>query len=858
MAAKKSTKATKTKAARTVKGKAVKAKTTKAKAVKAKAKTAKAAKAAKAETGKAGPRNYGYFDDANKEYVLLNPATPIKWCNYVGTLAFGGIVDTTGGTVLCKGDPALNRITKYISQMPASDFKGSTIYLRIKEKDSYRLVSPFVAPTCTIWDKWECRIGLSYTRWIAQGFGVKVVITVFVPAKSSTLIQDISIQNISGKKIEVDVVPVYEFSHFDALKQLTNADWVPQTMTVEAHKEKNKHVILEQYAFMKKKYAVNYFTANIPADSFDSDRKAFLGLNEITGWACPYAIHKGKLTNSTALRGDNIAAQMFKFKLANKRIGRVATQLGQEKSIAAAMPEIKKYRNLKNVDKAFAELANFWSNYLTALQVKTPDASFNSMINIHNPRQCHTTKNWSRYLSLYQLGFGSDRGIGYRDSSQDLLGVMSHMPEEARVLAENLLSVQKEEGNAMHQYFPSTMEANEGDSREKEDRPKYYGDDHLWIVLTVASYLKETGNLKFLKKQIPFYNKKKELKKRELGTVLEHLKRSLAFSWKDRGRHGIPRLGFADWNDTVNLPTGAESLFNANLFAKALLEMIDICEAIGDKKLVAQYKNWYETIKERVNKTAWDGKWYVRWFDEKGKALGSSKNSVNKIDSLGQSWPIISGVAPNERAKVALDSVYKLLNTKNGIKLSWPGYKGFDPHVGGVSTYPPGAKENGGIFLHANPWIMIAETIVGNGNRAFQYYNQINPAAKNNGLIDEFESEPYCYPQNILGDEHKQFGLGRNAWLSGTSSWTYQAATQYILGIKATFKGLSINPCIPKAWKEFSVIRKFRGVIYEIHVQNPKGVSKGVKSITVDGREIVGCIVPFLVGKKHVVKVLLG
>ncbi|MCL2282153.1 MAG: hypothetical protein FWC26_02435 [Fibromonadales bacterium] len=817
-----------------------------------------AKKSAKTGSDKTEGRDYGYFDDANKEYVLLNPATPIKWCNYVGTLDFGGVIDTTGGTVLCKGDPALNRITKYISQMPAGDFKGSTVYLRIKQKDSYVIASPFVAPTCTIWDKWECRIGLSYTTWVAEGFGVKVKITVFVPSKSSTLIQDISIQNISKKNIEVDVVPVYEFSHHDALKQLTNADWVPQTMTVEAHKEKSGHVVLEQYAFLKKKYEVNYFTASMPADSYDGDRKQFLGYNEILGWSCPGAVYKGKLTDSTALRGDNIAAQMFKFKLASKKTGRVATQLGKQKSIAAAMPEIKKYRNLKNIDKAFAELAAFWSEYLDALQVKTPDASFNSMVNIHNPRQCHTTKNWSRYLSLYQLGFGSDRGIGYRDSSQDLLGVMSHMPEEARVLAENLLSVQKEEGNAMHQYFPSTMEANEGDSREKEDRPKYYGDDHLWIVLTVASYLKETGNMKFLQKEIPFYSKKKELKDREKGSVLEHLKRSLAFSWNDRGSHGVPHLGFADWNDTVNLPTGSESLFNANLFAKALLEMIDICDAANEQQLVEQYKAWYEEIKEKVNESAWDGNWYVRWFDEQGKALGSSKNKVNKIDSLGQSWPVISGIASEERAKKALDSVYKLLNTKNGIKLSWPGYNGFDPHVGGVSTYPPGAKENGGIFLHANPWIMIAETIAGNGDRAFQYYNQINPAAKNNGKIDEFESEPYCYPQNILGDEHRQFGLGRNAWLSGTSSWTYQAATQYILGIKATFQGLSVNPCIPKGWKDFSVVRKFRGATYAILVKNPNGVSKGVKSVTVDGKDIAGNVIPILPGKKHVVLVMMG
>ena len=801
---------------------------------------------------------YGHFDDAKKEYVVTNPATPIKWCNYVGTLKFGGIVDTTGGTVLCKGDPALNRITKYISQMPASDFKGSTIYVRVKDGKEYKVFSPFMAPTLVPLDKWECHVGLSYSRWIAEAFGLRVQVTVFVPTGSSVLLQDIEVTNISKKSLEVDVIPVYEFSHFDALKQLTNADWVPQTMTLNAYPEKSGHVVLEQYAFMKKDYAVNYMTASCPVSSFDGDRKAFLGNNEMGSWANPLSLQKKELSNSTALRGDNIGALMVKLgKLGSKKSARFVTQLGQEKSLKAAAPSIKKYRDFANVDKAFADLATFWEKYLAQLQVKTPDASFNSMVNVHNPRQCHTTKNWSRYLSLYQLGFGSDRGIGYRDSSQDLLGVMSHMPEEARELAENLLSVQKEDGSAMHQYFPSTMEANEGDSREKEDRPKYYGDDHLWIVLTVAGYLKETGNLDFLKKEITFYSKTKEIKDREKGTVLEHIKRSLAFSWNDRGAHGLPHLGFADWNDTVNLPTGAESLFNANLFGKALREMMDVCEAIGDTKLKAQYQGWYDTVKKAVNDSAWDGKWWKRWFDEKGEALGSSANKYGKINANAQSWPVIAGFAPDDRAKQALQSVNKLLNTENGVKLSWPGYNGFDPHVGGVSTYPPGAKENGGIFLHANPWIMIAETLVGNGDRAFQYYNQINPAAKNVKL-DEFESEPYCYPQNILGNEHKQFGLGRNAWLSGTSSWTYQAATQYILGVRASFQGLIVDPCIPKDWKGFEVTRKFRGAIYNVVVKNPSKVSKGVKSMVVDGKAVEGNVAPVFTKGTHKVEVVLG
>jgi cellobiose phosphorylase len=802
---------------------------------------------------------YGYFDDAKKEYVVTNPATPIKWCNYVGTLKFGGIVDTTGGTLVCKGDPALNRITKYLAWMPNSDFKGSTVYIRTKDSDGrIEVFSPFVTPTLIPMDKWECHVGLSYSRWNVEYKGLKIQITAFVPTGSSVLLQDIVVTN-TGAPISVDIVPVYEFSHFDALKHLTNADWVPQTMTTKAHPEASGQVILEQYAFMKRDFEVNYFAASQPCASFETDRRKFLGNNEMGSFARPLALFNDKLSNSTCVRGDNIASQQFAAgTMATGSSYRVVTQLGKEKSIEVAKPSIAKYRDVANVDAAFQELAAFWEEYLQAIQVKTPDASFNSMVNVHNPRQCHTTKNWSRYLSLYQLGFGSDRGIGFRDSSQDLLGVMSHMPKEALVLAENLLSVQKRDGSAMHQYFPSTMEANEGDSREEPDRPKYYGDDHLWIIQTVAAYLKETGDLAFLDKVIPFYDKDKATGKAlETGTVWEHLCRSIRFTWNHRGQHGLPLLGFADWNDTVNLPTGAESMFNANLFGKGVLEAIAVAKATGKSAEAAEFQGYYDEMKKILNDVAWDGKWWKRYFDEKGKPIGSNENTYGKLYTNGQSWPVISGFAEGERALTALQSTFEIMNTKNGIKLSWPGYTGFDHKLGGVSTYPPGAKENGGIFLHANPWVMIAETMVGNGDRAFQYYNQINPAAKNE-ILDEFESEPYCYPQNILGDEHPQFGLGRNAWLSGTSSWTYQAATQYICGVRASFDGLVVDPCIPTKWDGFEISRKWRGATYEITVKNPSHVSKGVKSMVVDGKSVEGNVAPVFTSGVHKVEVVLG
>lgn len=800
--------------------------------------------------------NYGYFDDKKKEYVITNPKTPVKWVNYVGTLKFGGIIDHTGGALICKGDPALNRLTKYIPQMPSSDFKGATLYLRFKQDDgSYKVFSPFFVPTLDKYDLFETHVGLSYTTIISEFYGIRTEATIFVPVGGEVELRKIKITNISGQEREIDAIPVVEYTHPDALKQFTNADWVPQTMCSELYTDADGNKIIKQYPFMCKETKINYFTANMPISSFEADRKVFLGDNEYGTFKNPLSLQNKEFSSQNILRGDNIGALMIPLgKLAADESKTFITQFGQAPSVEQALPSIAKYRDEKTIDAALQELTAFWEEYLSVMQISTPDESFNTMVNVHNPRQCHTTKNWSRYLSLYQLGLGA-RGIGFRDSSQDILGVISGMPEEAKELIKKLLCVQKINGSAMHQFNPLTMVANEGDSREEEGH-KYYSDDHLWVILSVSFYIKETGDFNFLQESIPFYEKDKCENPIEAGSVLEHLKRAIEFTRKNVGQHGLPLLGFADWNDTVNLKGNAESVFTANLYGRALREMIELTETLNDQELTTKYKKYHQEMKEVVNKCAWDGKWYIRYFEENGEPVGSDQNSEGKIYTNGQSWPILSGFATKERAEVALQSVNEKLNTKYGIKLSWPGYNGFDWRKGGVTTYPPGTKENGGVFLHANPWVIIAETIVGNGERAYQYYNQINPAAKND-IIDIFEAAPYNYPQNILGDEHPQFGLGRNSWLSGTSSWTYTAATKYIIGVNPVFNGLQINPCIPSAWDGFSVKRKFRGINYDISVKNPEHVCKGVLKLIVNGQEIKGNIVP-LQSKDTKVEVIMG
>ena len=800
---------------------------------------------------------YGHFDDENREYVITDPRTPAKWVNYVGTLNFGGLVDHTGGSMICAKDPALNRMLKYIPQMPDSDFKGETLYLRIRQADgSYKVFSPFYVPTLDALDSYECRVGLSYQKIISRFSGIRTEVTIFVPRDGEVVIRDVKITNESDEAQTVDAIPVVEFSHFDALKQLVNADWVPQTMQVDAVEQQGGLVMLKQFAFMKRERLVNFVTSNYPVDSFQSDRELFLGNSGYGTWRSPGELQNESLSNYETRRGNNIAALLHKLgTLQPGESRRFITQLGQGKP--DALGDIAdRYRDESEVDQAFAELHLFWEDYLSQIQCDTPDAAFNSMVNIHNPRQCHTTLNWSRYLSLYQLGYGA-RGIGFRDSSQDVMGVFSSAPDDAKALMRKLLSVQRPDGSAMHQFFPLTMEANEGDSREEGDK-QVYGDDHLWIVQSVCGYVKETGDYAFLDEQITYYDKVLPLAERESATVLDHLLRSVAYTKANVGQHGLPLLGFADWNDTVNLPGEAESLFNANLYGVALRELIELLRHLGQGAEVVALQNDWEVMRGRVNEHAWDGEWYTRYFKENGDPIGSKENAEGKIFTNGQSWPVLSGFATDERAQTALDSVNTHLNTANGIKLSWPGYTRFDPEKGGVSTYPPGAKENGGIFLHSNPWIMIAETMLGNGDRAFEYYSQINPATKND-TMDSYEIEPYVYAQNILGDEHPQFGLGRNSWLSGTASWTYQAATQYILGIRPSHDGLIIDPCIPKAWDGFKVTRKFRGATYEITVKNPSGVSKGVGSVIVDGQPTESHAIPFAsVGNTVRIELTLG
>lgn len=802
--------------------------------------------------------NYGYFDDENREYVITNPKTPVKWINYIGTIEFGGFVDNTGGSLICKKDPALNRIIKYIPQLPQGAFNGETMYIRLKNKDIIKLYSPYFVPTLDSYDFYQCRVGTGYSKILTEFYGIRTETIIFVPMGFNCEIRYTKVTNKNLYPVNLDMIPVVEYTHFDALKQLTNADWVPQTMQSEIYEDKYGFKILKQFAFMNKDLKVNYFTSNLEVTSFESERDSFLGDYGYGTWQAPCSLNNYELGNHEAKRGDNIGALMHHLGNLNSNESKVLiTQLGQCEAIEDEIKNINYFRNEENVKIELSKLKEFWNDYLGVLKLETPDENMNRMISIYNSRQCYITKNWSRYLSLYQLGFGA-RGIGFRDSSQDVMGVIINSPEEGKELIEKLLSMQKIDGSALHQFNPLTMEGSIGDSKEMEDRYHYYSDDHLWIILAVCSYLKYSGDMDFLNKSIEFYDKDKGGKAIEVATVFEHMKRAIKFTSENIGNHGLPLLGFADWNDTVNLKKGAESIFTACLYGKALLEIMELCDFLQYKEVKQSYMKMYEDMKARVNDKCFDGQWYIRYFDEKGEPLGSSKNLQGKIYVNSQSWSVISGFAEKEKAYKSMESVYKILNTKNGIKLSWPSFNKYDPSKGGITTYPPGAKENGGIFLHSNPWVIIAEAMLGNGDRAYEYYKEINPSEKNDE-IQEYQCEPYCYAQNILGDEHTMFGLGRNSWLSGTASWAYQAAVNYIIGIKPSYRAFRIEPCIPKTWKGFNVKYKFKGCTYNIEVINKFGVNSGIKNIIVDGDKIKDNEIPlFTDANEHTVNIDMG
>jgi cellobiose phosphorylase len=782
---------------------------------------------------------YGYFDEQRDEYVVTRPDTPTPWINYIGSGQYGGFVSNTGGGYSFHKDPQNRRVTRYRYNSIPMDRPGRYVYIRDAATGEYW--NPGFQPSGSELDSYVCRHGMGCTVLEGERKGVTAEVTYFVPDGKDFEIWLVRVKNRTNVTRKLQLFTYAELCFWDAILDQQNVDWVQQMM-----QGRYEDGLITWYPHMER-YRCSFFATGAPVSSFDTNLEAFIG--KYRSEANPAAVEQGACSNSVTYRTNGVGAFCVDLELRKGEEKELVFLLGYSEKRSGLRREIGAYLSPKTARKALGRLRDYWQSYIGKLRVETPDRDMNLFVNTWNQYQCKTTFNWSRFVSLYQLGLG--RGMGIRDSAQDTLGVMHTIPDEAKGLIIKLLQCQFPDGRIYHLFFPLTGEGGLGDAPVKKF--DWYSDDHLWLILAVNAYVKETGDAGFLDGKVRYNDKSTE------GSVWEHLMKALEFTHGNRGPHGIALAGRADWNDTLNLDTGkgkAESVFTAMLFCRAATEMAELSAWLKRTGDAGRCTAIFASMKEAINRTCWDGKWYTRAFDDRSKPLGSRKNSFGKIFINSQSWSVLGSVATESHARACLGAVEKYLNTEFGIVTMFPGYRKWDSGKGGITTYPPGTKENGGIFLHTNPWVMIAETMMGNGERAFAYYRQILPARRNEDA-ERFEVEPYVYPQNVLGKEHPQFGIGRNSWLTGAASWNMVASSQYILGIRPGYDGLTVDPCIPSAWSGFRATRTFRGATYHIEVRNPERVCKGVRNILVNGKE-AGSIPLLPKGRSCSVTVIMG
>ncbi len=785
--------------------------------------------------------SYGYFDKKTGEYVITRPDTPTPWINYIGEGHFGGIISNTAGGYSFYRDPRHRRVTRYRYNSIPVDQPGRYIYLRDMETGDFW--SPTWQPVKRSLDSYECRHGPSYTRIRSTYHDIESEVIYFVPPGDGCELWVLTLRNLGAAPRSLRAFAYAEFSLPDAVIDQTNLDWGGQIMRAELRREVLWAV---SYALP----ANYYFASSAPVMGFDTDREVFVG--PYHDLSKPTVIERGEPCNSLASRGNVIASLCHVINLGPNEERRIVFILGCENDKNNADSVIPRYRNLAAVDEAFAKLREDWAEYFAALSVDTPDPEMNAILNVWNPIQCRAALHWSRFVSAYETGLG--RGMGTRDSSQDTMGVVHAAPERVRGTLKMLWGLQFLDGYTWHMIYPLTGKGGPGLAGEQPDRPQWFSDDHLWLIMATCHYLKETGDYAFLDLAVPYQDG-------DAAPVWDHIKRAVEFTNTHRGVYGLPRMGFSDWDDTLQLDKGsgkAASVLAGMMFCRALNDLAELCEYLGLGEEVKHYLNLRDDMAARINEHTWDGAWYIRAYDDQGKAVGSHTETYQQISLNTQTWALIGGVATPERAKMAMESAHQKLNTQYGFALMTPVYRGYNPRIGGTTTYPPGAKENGGIFCHAHTWAIIAAAILGRSDRAYTYYRQILPLAHNEN-VDLRKTEPYVYCGNLLGPEHPKFGRGFNSWLTGTATWAYVAGTQYILGIRPTHYGLEVAPCIPQEWPSFTVTRRFRGATYLIEVKNSEHVCCGVKQVTVDGKLVEGNILPiFEDGAKHFVTVIMG
>ena len=802
---------------------------------------------------------YGYFDDSNREYVITTPKTPLPWINYLGNKDFFSLISNTMGGYTFYKDAKLLRITRYRYNNVPYDNNGKYFFI----KDGDTIWNPGWQPVRTELDAYECRHGMGYSIFTGKKNDVEAKVVTLVPLNDACEVQKVTLTNTGSTRKDLKLFSYVEWCLWNADDDERNFQRNLSTGEVEVIGSTIFHKT--EYRERRNHYAI--YSVNAEVDGFDTARDQFLGF--YNGPDHPDAVINGQCTDSVASGWSPIAAHQLNVTLEPGASRTFVFVLGYienpdddkwesygivKKDKAWAM--LDRYKSEEQVDAALQELKDFWTDLLSNYHVETKDEKVNRMVNIWNQYQCMVTFNFSRSASYYESGIG--RGMGFRDSNQDLLGFVHMIPDRARERIIDIASTQFENGSAYHQYQPLTKKGN-------SDIGSGFNDDPLWLIAGTSAYVRETGDTSILEEMVPFDNDVSVAQ-----PLMEHLKRSFDYIVNHKGPHNLPLIGRADWNDCLNLncfsahpgesfqtfgPSEgpvAESVFIAGMFVKYGNEYADLCDLMGKPEEAEYARKEVARMNEAILKDGWDGEWFVRAYDAYSNKVGSHECEEGKIFIEPQGFCVMAGVGVKEGlAKKAMDSVEKHLDTKYGVMILQPCYTRYHLELGEVSSYPPGYKENGGIFCHNNPWVSIAETVIGDGNRAFEIYKKTCPAYIED--ISEIHcTEPYVYSQMVAGRDAKFFGQGKNSWLTGTAAWTFTDISQYILGIYPTLKGLSVDPCVPEGFGDFSVSRKYRGVTYNISVKNPNNVQKGVVSMIVDGKPVEGHVIPLSDSAKEV------
>jgi cellobiose phosphorylase len=780
---------------------------------------------------------YGFFDEENREYVITRPDTPTPWINYLGQNEYCAIISNTAGGYSFHKDPRDRRITRYRYNNLPMDRPGRYLYLRDRHSGDFWSLTWQPTKEDPAKYRHQCRHGLGYTRISSSFKGIDSDITYFVPLGENLEVWLLNLKNRTKGSRAFSLFTYLEFCLWQAVMDMQ--DFQYSLNISRAQYQGNTIFHLTNYYPQAGLDTLAFFAASQRPCGFDTDRECFLG--KYRDESTPLAVERGESFDSINHGGNPIASLHLKFKLPPRTEKDLVFVLGVSSHKKEAARKAKEYTDLDHCRDKLCQLRKKWDDSLGSLKVSTPDGHLDTMLNVWNQYQCRTTFNWARSASFYESGIG--RGMGFRDANQDTLGVLHSSSAAVKQRIRDLIKNQFKRGDSFHQYFPLT----------KAGDKTGYSDDHLWLIVSVCNYIKESGDFSFLEEILPFADKGK-------ASVYRHLLGALDYSYGNCGRHGLPYLGYADWNDCLNnAGKEAESVWVAQLLCYVTAELARLAEYAGRSRDSSRLNRLYRAMAATVNRVAWDGSWYRRIFDFKGRPVGSRRcREGGRIYLNTQTWAVLSSVADKARALKCMDAVRRSLFTEHGIKLMHPAYRTFYPYIGAIGTFSPGLKENGGIFCHANPWAVIAETMLGRGEMAFEYYKLTCPAARND-LVDTQKTEPYVYSQFIAGDESPEFGRSRNSWLTGSASWNLIAAVWFILGIRPDYEGLIVDPCIPKGWDSFRIERVFRGCRYHIEVFNPRHLSRGIASIELDGSPMGGQVLPVIQGKKKCcAKIIIG